>query len=37
MDRYAIARDGGSVTVDVARLFRADDQPSDWSAAVVTV
>lgn len=35
MDRFAIQREGDNVVVDVDRLFRADDQPAEWSAAVV--
>jgi Rieske Fe-S protein len=35
MDRFAIQREGDTVVVDVDRLFRADDEPADWSAAVV--
>lgn len=35
MDRFAIARSGDSVVVDVDRLYRADEQPAEWKAAVV--
>lgn len=37
MDRFAIQKEGENVVVDVDRLFRADDQPAEWSAAVVKV
>jgi Rieske Fe-S protein len=35
MDRFAIQREGETVVVDVDRLFRADVQPAEWSAAVL--
>jgi len=37
MDRFAISRDGETIIVDVDRLFRVDDQPTEWAAAVVRV
>ena len=35
MDRFAVARAGSSVKVDLNRLFRSDQQASDWAAAFV--
>jgi len=35
MDRFAVRKDGGSVIVDTNRLFRSDQQASDWAAASV--
>jgi Rieske Fe-S protein len=37
MDRFAITREGASVVVDAARLFRADEQTAEWTAAVLSV
>jgi len=37
MDRYAIKRDGGTIVVDTARLFKQDANLTDWNAAVVTL
>jgi nitrite reductase/ring-hydroxylating ferredoxin subunit len=37
MDRFAIARDGAAVVVDLAVLHRESDDRSAWSAAVVAV
>src|SRR5512138_2550065 len=37
MDRFAIRLDGQNVVVDLARLFRSDQQKSEWAAAVVTL
>ena len=37
MDRFAITREADSVTIDLDRLFRVDDQPSEWASAVVRV
>jgi Rieske Fe-S protein len=36
MDRFALRRDGGNVIVDTNRLFRSDQQASDWAAASVS-
>ncbi|MGH7620042.1 MAG: ubiquinol-cytochrome c reductase iron-sulfur subunit [Gemmatimonadaceae bacterium] len=35
LDRYAIARQGGSVAVDLGAVLRADTDTEAWSAAVV--
>jgi Rieske Fe-S protein len=37
MDRFAISRDGANLVVDVDRLYEADKQPTEWSAAVVAL
>lgn len=37
MDRFAIRRDGQKAVVDLAKLFRSDQQKSDWDAAVITL
>jgi Rieske Fe-S protein len=37
MDRFAIKRAESGLVVDLSRLFRSDQQQSDWSAAVVTL
>ncbi len=35
MDRYAIRRDAGNVVVDLDKLYRQDQNPNEWGAAVV--
>jgi Rieske Fe-S protein len=35
MDRFAVRRDGQKVLVDLNRLFRSDQQKSEWESAVV--
>jgi nitrite reductase/ring-hydroxylating ferredoxin subunit len=35
MDRFALRREGATVIVDTNRLFRSDQQASDWAAASV--
>ena len=35
MDRYAIARDGAGITVDLDKLFQEDTDAAEWAAAVV--
>jgi Rieske Fe-S protein len=37
MDRFALALAGSSVRVDLNRLFRSDQQASEWVAAAVPV
>ncbi len=37
MDRLAIRRDGMKVIVGLDRLFKSDQNPGDWAAAVVTL
>ena len=37
MDRFPIRRDGPKVVVNLAKLFRSDQQRSDWDAAVLTL
>jgi Rieske Fe-S protein len=36
MDRFAVRRDGANIVVDLDRLFRQDQNASDWDAAFVT-
>ncbi len=33
MDRFAVARDGGNVAVNLDKLYREDDDPDLWKAA----
>jgi Rieske Fe-S protein len=35
MDRFAVQRSGDAIVVDINRLFRSDQQPALWAAAVV--
>ena len=35
MDRFAVRRDGGTIVVDVDKLYRSDENAADWAAAVV--
>jgi nitrite reductase/ring-hydroxylating ferredoxin subunit len=35
MDRFALRREGGEIVVDVNRLYRSDQQPKEWTEAVV--
>ncbi|HXY39786.1 MAG TPA: Rieske 2Fe-2S domain-containing protein [Vicinamibacteria bacterium] len=35
MDLFALKRDGGTLVVDLNRLYRSDQQPQDWAAATV--
>jgi nitrite reductase/ring-hydroxylating ferredoxin subunit len=35
MDRFAVRRDGDRLVVNLARLFRSDENPADWRAAFV--
>ena len=37
MDRFAVKRAGDSLVVDLARLFRSDQQPQEWAAAAVSL
>lgn len=37
MDRFAIARDGAAVRVDLEHLFEADKDGAEWAAALVKV
>jgi Rieske Fe-S protein len=37
MDRFAIKRAGGNVIVDLAHLYRSDQEQAQWAAAVATV
>ena len=37
MDRLHIARDGGSLTVDLSKIIKSDEQPAEWAAAAVAV
>ena len=36
MDRFAVRRDGANIVVDLDRLFRQDEDATDWNAAFVT-
>jgi nitrite reductase/ring-hydroxylating ferredoxin subunit len=35
LDRFAVRRDGDSLVVDLAKLFRSDQQKAEWEAASV--
>jgi Rieske Fe-S protein len=37
MDRFAISRSGGSVVVDLDKLWRSDENTAQWNAALVKV
>jgi Rieske Fe-S protein len=37
MDRFAVQRSGDAIVVDLNRLFKSDQQPALWAAAVVAV
>lgn len=37
MDRFAMTRNGGSVVVDVDRMFKQDEDPAGWAAAKLAV
>ena len=37
MDRFAVRRDGEKLVVNLARLFRSDEDQVDWGAALVRV
>jgi Rieske Fe-S protein len=37
MDRYAIARDGEGIRVDLTRVYEQDKDASGWNAAMVKV
>jgi cytochrome b6-f complex iron-sulfur subunit len=37
LDRHAIAREGGSISVDLDAVFRADTDRAAWGAAVILV
>jgi nitrite reductase/ring-hydroxylating ferredoxin subunit len=37
MDRFAVRRDGGNIVADLARLFRQDENATEWDAAAVTL
>jgi Rieske Fe-S protein len=37
LDRYALARDGNNVVVDLHKWVRSDQDPAGWAAAVLTV
>jgi nitrite reductase/ring-hydroxylating ferredoxin subunit len=37
MDRFALTKDGGNLVVDLDKLFRQDQDPADWAAAVVAL
>ncbi len=37
MDRLPIQRSGDSIVVDLSRVIRSDQQPAEWTAAVVTL
>ena len=33
MDRYGVSRSGGSVVVDLTKLYQSDTQAAQWAAA----
>lgn len=35
MDRFAVRRDGGSLVIDLTRLYRSDANKADWATALV--
>jgi Rieske Fe-S protein len=35
MDRFPLSRQGGSLVVDVAQMYRQDQDPAAWNAAVI--
>lgn len=37
MDRFALKKDGGTLVVDLDKLFRQDQDATDWEAAVVAL
>ncbi|HEU4563258.1 MAG TPA: Rieske (2Fe-2S) protein [Gemmatimonadaceae bacterium] len=37
LDRHALARRGGTILVDTATLYRADQDPDGWAAAVLVL
>jgi nitrite reductase/ring-hydroxylating ferredoxin subunit len=37
LDRYALTRRGGTLLVDTGTLYRADEDPAGWAAAVVAL
>jgi Rieske Fe-S protein len=37
MDRFAVRLDAGNVIVDVETMYKQDDDPAAWSAAVVRI
>jgi nitrite reductase/ring-hydroxylating ferredoxin subunit len=37
MDRFAVRRDGNNMIVDLARLYRSDQQSAEWTTAVVSL
>lgn len=37
LDRFAVRRDGADLMVDVDKLYREDEDPSIWAAALVRV
>ena len=37
MDRFAVRRDGADVVIDLARLYRSDQQPAQWNGAAAEI
>jgi Rieske Fe-S protein len=37
MDRLHVARDGNSLTVDLSKIIKSDEQPAQWAAAAIAV
>ena len=37
MDRLHITHDAGSVTVDLSKIIKSDEQPAEWAAAALAV
>ena len=36
MDRLHVARDGNTLTVDLSKIIKSDEQPAEWAAAAIT-
>jgi len=37
MDRFAVRRDGNKIIVDLAKLYRSDQQSAEWTTSVVSL
>ena len=37
MDRLHAARDGNTLTVDLSKIIKSDEQPAEWAAAAIAV
>lgn len=36
MDRLHVTRDGNTLTVDLSKIIKSDEQPAEWAAAAIT-